>query len=64
MENQNVITVQPVPGNGRLDATLFRAPDNEHAAHALFLFLVENLKPGFLVELHGDGRSITQETGE
>ena len=44
--------------------TMFKAPDDPHAAHALFMFLAENLKPGFIVELDVNGRSITQPTGQ
>ncbi len=45
-------------------ATMFKAPDDPHAAHALWVFLAENIQPGFVVELAStDGRSITQPSG-
>ncbi len=42
--------------------TTFKASDNTHAAHALFVWLVENLKPGFTVELDTGDKQIQQES--
>jgi hypothetical protein len=59
----NTITIKPTPEARTQDAVMFRLPDNEHVAHGIFLFLAENLQPGFVVELAADGRSITQPSG-
>jgi len=59
-DSQNVITISK-DGN---QLTMFRAPDNPHAAIALFMFLAEHLQPGMVVELASDDRSITQPTGQ
>ena len=59
----NTITIRK-PNQPTGPATMFKAPDDPHAAHALFMFLAEHLQSGFVVELASDGgRSITQPSG-
>jgi hypothetical protein len=43
---------------------MFRAPDDSHAARALWVFLVENLKPGHVVELSSGAAELTRPSGE
>ena len=59
----NTITIRK-QDQAAAPAAMFKAPDNAHVAHELFLFFAENLKDGFIVELDADGRSITQPSGE
>lgn len=49
--SRNVISIETIDGNGRGGGTIFRAPADNRAARQLWVFLVENLKPGFVVEL-------------
>lgn len=59
----NTITIRK-PDQPTGPATMFKAPDDPHAARALWLFLAENLQPGFVLELaSADGRAITQPSG-
>ena len=59
----NTITIRK-PDQPTGPATMFKAPDDPHAAHALFMFLAEHLQPGMVVELaSADGRAITQPSG-
>ena len=59
----NTITIRK-PDQPTGPATMFKAPDDPHAAHALFMFLAEHLQPGMVLELaSADGRAITQPSG-
>ena len=59
----NTITIRK-PDQPTGPATMFKAPDDPHAAHALFMFLAEHLQPGMVVELaSADGRAITKPSG-
>lgn len=63
MSSQNVITIEPGPDNGRAGGTIFRAPADKQAARALWVFLVENLQPGFVVELSNGVSELTRPSG-
>jgi hypothetical protein len=59
MEEPNVMTVSE---NGQ-GVTMFQAPDNRHVAGQLWVFLVENLRPGLNVDLSVPGLgSLKSET--
>lgn len=49
--------------NEKGPVTVFRAPPNKWAARELWVFLVDNLRPGFTVELvtHADDGSAAAE---
>ena len=56
----NVIWIEPLPGTETAGAQhsgqiTFPAPNNNAAARALWVFLVENIRPGFVVELSSFG---------
>ena len=59
----NTITIRQ-PDQATAPAAMFTAPDNEHAAHELFIFFAENLQDGFIVELTSGTRTISQPTGK
>ena len=63
MMRMNTITIRK-QDQAAAPAAMFKAPDNAHVAHELFLFFAENLKDGFIVTLDADGRSIAQPTGQ
>jgi hypothetical protein len=50
-DSQHVITIEPSPDNTGAGGVMFRAPADNQAARQLWVFLVENLRPGFVVEL-------------
>jgi hypothetical protein len=55
--SKNIITIAPAGDDGRASA-------DPHAAFTLFSFLVENLRPGFIVELdNSDGDQVSWTTG-
>lgn len=62
--SQNVITIEPGPGNGRAGGTLFRAPADNQAARQLWVFLVESLQPGFVVDLSNGISELTRPSGQ
>ena len=62
-DSQNVITIEAA-GNGRAGGTIFRAPADNQAARALWVFLVENLQPGFIVELSNGAAELTRPSGQ
>jgi len=61
-DSQNVITIEPAM-NGRTGGSIFRAPADNHAARQLWVFLVENLQPGFVVELSNGASELTRPSG-
>lgn len=56
--NDNVISIE-----GQSGGTIFKAPADNSAARALWMFLVENLRPGFDVELSNGVSELTQMSG-
>ena len=62
--SQNVITIEPGSENGRAGGTMFRAPADVKAARSLWVFLVENLQPGFMVELSTGHSELAQPSGK
>jgi hypothetical protein len=50
-DSQHVITIEPSPDNTSAGGVMFRAPADNHAARQLWVFLVENLQRGWVVEL-------------
>jgi hypothetical protein len=50
-DSKHVITIEPSPDNTSAGGVMFRAPADNHAARQLWVFLVENLQSGFVVEL-------------
>lgn len=56
--NDNVISIE-----GQSGKTIFKAPADNSAARALWVFLVENLRPGFDVELSNGVSELTQMSG-
>lgn len=62
--SQNVITIEPAGDNVAPGGTMFRAPVDNRAARQLFVFLVENLKPGFVVELTNGVSELTRPSGK
>lgn len=60
----NTITISKPDQPDGAASTMFKAPDNEHAARELFNFLAEYLQPGFVVELDANGRYRVQPSGE
>lgn len=62
-DSRNVITIEP-EGNGRADGTIFRAPADTRAARQLWVFLVENLQPGFVIELSDGVSDLTRPSGQ
>lgn len=62
-DSQNVITIEPV-NNGRAGGAIFRAPADNHAARTLWVFLVENLQTGFIVELSNGVSELTRPSGQ
>ncbi len=60
-DSQNVITIER--SNGQAGGAIFRAPADNHAARALWVFLVENLQPGFVVELSNGVAELTRPSG-
>ena len=61
--SQNVITIEPAAGNETAGGTMFRAPADNRAARSLWVFLVENLQPGFFVGLSSGVNELTQLSG-
>ena len=61
--NQNVITIEPAPGNETAGRTMFQAPADSRAAHQLWVFLIENLRPGFCVKLSSGQSALDAMTG-
>lgn len=51
MEEPNVLTISE-DGQG---VAMFQAPDNRHVASQLWIFFVENLRPGLTVDLSVPG---------
>ena len=45
---------------------MFRAPSDKYAARSLWVFLVDNLRPGFTVQLSAadDAAEITRRSGQ
>jgi hypothetical protein len=43
---------------------MFRGPDNPYVSRALWVYLVENLKPGRVVELSNGAAGLTRPTGQ
>ena len=62
--SRNVITIEPGSENGRSGGTMFRAPANSQAARSLWVFLVENLQHGFVVELSNGASELTRPSGD
>ncbi|MCA9872489.1 MAG: hypothetical protein KC441_02510 [Anaerolineales bacterium] len=62
-DSQNVIKIEP-EGNGGAGGTIFRAPADNQAARTLWVFLVENLQPGFVVELSNGVSKLTRPSGQ
>lgn len=59
MEEPNVMTISE---NGQ-GVVMFQAPDNQHVASQLWIFFVENLRPGLNVDLSVPGLgSLESET--
>lgn len=54
----NVISIE-----GQSGGTIFKAPADNDAARALWVFLVENLRPGFAVELSNSISELTRMSG-
>lgn len=44
--------------------TVFKAPADTYAARELWVFLVDNLRPGFIVELCNGPSEITRPSGQ
>ena len=61
--SQNIIIIEPGSENSRAGGTMFRAPADNQAARALWVFLVENLQPGFVVELSNGVSELTRPSG-
>lgn len=49
--------------DGKRPCTMFPAPADTYAARSLWVFLVDNLQPGFVVELGDDVSEITRCSG-
>lgn len=62
--SQNVITIEPAAGNEAAGGTMFRAPADNRAARALWVFLAENIQPGFIVELSNGVSELTRLSGD
>lgn len=62
-DSKNVITIEPA-SNSRAGGTIFRAPADNQAARQLWDFLVENLQPGFVVELSNGTSELTWPSGQ
>ncbi|MCP4416176.1 MAG: hypothetical protein GY805_06120 [Chloroflexi bacterium] len=62
--SKNVITIETRTDNGRGGGTIFRAPADNRAARQLWVFLVENLQHGFVVELSNGASKLTRPSGE
>lgn len=61
-DSQNVITIER--GDGQAGGAIFRAPADNQAARALWVFMVENLNPGFVVELSNGAAELTRPSGQ
>lgn len=61
-DSQNVITIERKDGGA--GGAIFRAPANNQAARQLWVFLVENLQPGFIVELSNGAAELTRPSGQ
>jgi hypothetical protein len=61
--SDNMIIIEPIEAGG--DAVMFRAPADNQAARQLWIFLVENLRTGFVVELSsfGGAAELTRPSG-
>lgn len=62
-DSRNVITIKPAPGSDK-PGTMFRAPADIGAAKSLWAWLVENIQPGFVVELFDGEEEVTRPSGE
>ena len=62
--SQNVITIEPTGEDGRTGSIMFRAPADIRAARSVWVFLVENLQPGFMVELSTNSSELSQASGK
>ena len=60
-DSQTVSTIER--GDGQPGAVMFRAPADNQAARALWVFMVENLQPGFIVELTNGAAELTRPSG-
>lgn len=63
MSTQNIITIEPIHSNGNVGSTLFGAPTDNQVAWQLWVFLVENLQPGFVVKLSNETSELTYQSG-
>lgn len=65
LETVNQITIHPVGDLVRKNIPPFKAPEDGFAARALWMFLVENLREGFVVELEipGDSLDLSRPSG-
>jgi hypothetical protein len=61
-DSQHMIIIEPIEAG---DGTMFRAPADNQAARQLWVFLVENLQSGFVVELSsfGGAAELTRPSG-
>lgn len=48
---------------GSRPRTMFPAPADKYAARSLWVFLVDNLQPGFVVQLGDEASEITRPSG-
>lgn len=65
----NVIWIEPLPDTEMTGAQhsgqiVFPAPNDNAAARALWVFLVENIRPGFVVELSNGVSELTRLSGD
>lgn len=61
-DSENVISIEKTGKNGR-SGIIFRASADNQAAREQWVFLVENLQPGFVVELTNGIADLTRPSG-
>jgi hypothetical protein len=57
----NFISIKPMKGDG--DGVIFRVADDRHVSRLLWIFMIENIRSGFIVTLQTAGGELSQASG-
>ena len=58
------LTITIYDEDGKTPRLMFPAPGEKYIARSLWVFLVDNLRPGFVVELGNEYSEITRPSGQ
>lgn len=59
----NVLEISPIDASIGSKSVLFKLPDDRAAAVSIWVFLVENLKEGFVVDMSANTSELTRVSG-